>query len=301
MPRAGPKKVRNHSLEFKLKAVKLSQLKGVEVQAVADALEDSPIHAVAVAQGSQGWRAPRPQPTTPLAANQRADRVAQPGAIIPPVVELPQTTRRHTAAVGCGDAPRSTPRVVKADEPHVPPCFRRGWSAAMNPWIAKAVILAASVVMVAIRAPHGQRSRGVTVVTDRKGRLEVILLVLAMLGFFCASSLDRLPVVLACGVPAAHGSTLGRGCVLRGRPLALLPVTRGSRDKLVHHAPGAGEPPTRRGRRLPTHPTSNVRSALPLFDRAGARVAKLGGGSVLLGHLRDPLRASRSCGGELDA
>jgi protein-S-isoprenylcysteine O-methyltransferase Ste14 len=53
----------------------------------------------------------------------------------------------------------------------------------MNPWIAKAVILAASVVMVAIRAPHGQRSRGVTVVTDRKGRLEVILLVLAMLGF----------------------------------------------------------------------------------------------------------------------
>jgi protein-S-isoprenylcysteine O-methyltransferase Ste14 len=54
----------------------------------------------------------------------------------------------------------------------------------MNPWIAKAVILAASVAMVAIRAPHGQRSRGVMVVTDRKGRLEVILLVLAMLGFF---------------------------------------------------------------------------------------------------------------------
>jgi hypothetical protein len=33
----------------------------------------------------------------------------------------------------------------------------------MNPWIAKAVILAASVVMVVIRAPHGRRSRGVTV------------------------------------------------------------------------------------------------------------------------------------------
>jgi protein-S-isoprenylcysteine O-methyltransferase Ste14 len=54
----------------------------------------------------------------------------------------------------------------------------------VNPWIAKAVILAASVVMVAIRAPHGQRSRCITVVTDRKGRLEVILLALAMLGFF---------------------------------------------------------------------------------------------------------------------
>lgn len=55
---------------------------------------------------------------------------------------------------------------------------------AMNPWIAKAVILAASLVMVAIRAPHGQRSRGVKVVQDRKGRREVLLLTLAMLGFF---------------------------------------------------------------------------------------------------------------------
>ncbi len=42
MPRAGPRKVQRYSLEFKLKAVKLSQLKGVEVQAVADALEIHP-------------------------------------------------------------------------------------------------------------------------------------------------------------------------------------------------------------------------------------------------------------------
>lgn len=35
MPRAGPRKVQRYSLEFKLKAVKISQLKGVEVQAVA--------------------------------------------------------------------------------------------------------------------------------------------------------------------------------------------------------------------------------------------------------------------------
>ena len=54
----------------------------------------------------------------------------------------------------------------------------------MNPWIAKAVILVASIVMVAIRAPHGQRSRGVKVVKNRKGRQEVILLTLAWLGFF---------------------------------------------------------------------------------------------------------------------
>src|SRR3972149_11279391 len=40
--RVGPVKIRQYSLEFKLKAVKLSQLKGVEVQAVADALEIHP-------------------------------------------------------------------------------------------------------------------------------------------------------------------------------------------------------------------------------------------------------------------
>jgi transposase len=34
--------VQRYSLEFKLKAVKLSQLRGVEVQAVADALEIHP-------------------------------------------------------------------------------------------------------------------------------------------------------------------------------------------------------------------------------------------------------------------
>jgi transposase len=42
MPRAGPPKVRRYSLEFKLKAVRLSELKGVEVRAVAEALEIHP-------------------------------------------------------------------------------------------------------------------------------------------------------------------------------------------------------------------------------------------------------------------
>jgi transposase len=42
VPRPGPKKVQQYSLEFKLKAVKLSQLPGIEVQAVADALEIHP-------------------------------------------------------------------------------------------------------------------------------------------------------------------------------------------------------------------------------------------------------------------
>ena len=53
----------------------------------------------------------------------------------------------------------------------------------MSPWVAKAVVLAANVVMIAIRAPHGSRSRRVKVVKDCKGRLEVALLIVAMLGF----------------------------------------------------------------------------------------------------------------------
>lgn len=42
MARAGPKKVHRYSLEFKRTAVKLSHLRGVEVQAVAAALDIHP-------------------------------------------------------------------------------------------------------------------------------------------------------------------------------------------------------------------------------------------------------------------
>ena len=42
MARAGPRKVQRYSLEFKRKAVKLSQLDGVEVKAVAEALDIHP-------------------------------------------------------------------------------------------------------------------------------------------------------------------------------------------------------------------------------------------------------------------
>jgi protein-S-isoprenylcysteine O-methyltransferase Ste14 len=54
----------------------------------------------------------------------------------------------------------------------------------MNPWFAKVVILLASVVMVLIRAPHGQRSRTVPVVKNRKGTLEDVLLTVAWIAFF---------------------------------------------------------------------------------------------------------------------
>jgi protein-S-isoprenylcysteine O-methyltransferase Ste14 len=54
----------------------------------------------------------------------------------------------------------------------------------MSPWVGKAIILASSIVMVIIRAPHGQRSRGVKVIRSHKGVLETILLTLAWLAFF---------------------------------------------------------------------------------------------------------------------
>jgi protein-S-isoprenylcysteine O-methyltransferase Ste14 len=54
----------------------------------------------------------------------------------------------------------------------------------MNPWFAKAVILLANIVMVVIRAPHGQRSRAIPVVRSRKGPLEIVLLTIAWVAFF---------------------------------------------------------------------------------------------------------------------
>lgn len=54
----------------------------------------------------------------------------------------------------------------------------------MHPWYAKSVLLAASVVMIAIRAPYGQRSRRVAIAKDGKGALEKILLTIAWVAFF---------------------------------------------------------------------------------------------------------------------
>src|SRR3989454_1449482 len=54
----------------------------------------------------------------------------------------------------------------------------------MNPWIAKAVVLAGTLVMIAIRAPHGHRSRSVRVAKSHKTPLETGVLVLAWIGFF---------------------------------------------------------------------------------------------------------------------
>ena len=54
----------------------------------------------------------------------------------------------------------------------------------MNPWIAKAVVLAGTLIMIAIRAPHGRRCRNVRVARSHKTPLEAGLLVLVWAGFF---------------------------------------------------------------------------------------------------------------------
>jgi protein-S-isoprenylcysteine O-methyltransferase Ste14 len=53
----------------------------------------------------------------------------------------------------------------------------------MSAWYAKVVIVIATVLMIAIRAPHGRRSRTLAVVKSGKGPLEVVLLTLAWIAF----------------------------------------------------------------------------------------------------------------------
>src|SRR5687767_4381305 len=54
----------------------------------------------------------------------------------------------------------------------------------MNPWIAKGIVLAATLTMLAIRAPHGRGSQSVKVAKSLKTPVETGLLVLAWAGFF---------------------------------------------------------------------------------------------------------------------
>jgi protein-S-isoprenylcysteine O-methyltransferase Ste14 len=51
-------------------------------------------------------------------------------------------------------------------------------------WIARLAVLAANIALIAIRAPHGQRSRAVKTAKSYKGGLERALLALVWLGFF---------------------------------------------------------------------------------------------------------------------
>jgi protein-S-isoprenylcysteine O-methyltransferase Ste14 len=81
-----------------------------------------------------------------------------------------------------------------------------------NPWIPKAAVIAASIVMIAIRAPHGQRSRTIAIKRNEKGPLETALLVLAMLGFFVPFVWIASPLFAFADFPL-HTGAFAAGCV----------------------------------------------------------------------------------------
>lgn len=87
----------------------------------------------------------------------------------------------------------------------------------MSPWFAKAIVLASSLVMVIIRAPHGQRSRGVKVVKSGRGALETVLLTFAWLAFFVPLAWVAAPVFAFADYPLRIGPLLaGLACLVTG-------------------------------------------------------------------------------------
>ena len=63
MARAGPKKTRQYGVAFKRTAVQLSQRPGIQVQAVAEALD---IHPFMLSRWRKEFREGRLRPTTPV-------------------------------------------------------------------------------------------------------------------------------------------------------------------------------------------------------------------------------------------
>src|SRR5580765_998926 len=79
----------------------------------------------------------------------------------------------------------------------------------MNPWVAKALVLAATLVLVVIRAPHGRRSRSVKVAASHKTPLETGLLVIAWVGFFVPLIWVASPAFSFAEYPLRSGALVG--------------------------------------------------------------------------------------------
>ncbi|HQU46237.1 MAG TPA: protein-S-isoprenylcysteine O-methyltransferase [Pirellulales bacterium] len=84
----------------------------------------------------------------------------------------------------------------------------------MNPLYAKAVIFLASVLMIVIRAPHGQRSRSLPVLKSRKGRLERVLLGINYVAYFFPLLWIATPVFWFADYPLRPLSFCAGGCCL---------------------------------------------------------------------------------------
>ena len=87
----------------------------------------------------------------------------------------------------------------------------------MNPWIAKVMVLAATVVMMAIRGPHGHRSRNVKIAKSYKTPRETSLLVVAWVGFFVPLIWIATPAFWFAEYPLRRGPLLaGAICFMIG-------------------------------------------------------------------------------------
>jgi len=80
----------------------------------------------------------------------------------------------------------------------------------MDPWFGKGAVIAASVALIAIRAPHGSRSLAVPVTDDRKGTLETVLLTLAWISFFVPVAWMASPILDPADYPL-HPVAFGAG------------------------------------------------------------------------------------------
>jgi protein-S-isoprenylcysteine O-methyltransferase Ste14 len=83
----------------------------------------------------------------------------------------------------------------------------------MPAWIAKAVVLAATVAMIAIRAPHGQRSRSVKTIKSGKSTRETVVLIGLWIGFFIPLIWIVSPVLSFADYPL-HRGPFAAGVVL---------------------------------------------------------------------------------------
>ena len=171
----------------------------------------------------------------------------------------------------------------------------------MSSWWAKFVILASTVAMVAIRAPHGQRSRTIKVVKTRKGGLETGLLTFATLTFLLPLVWIASPVFSFADYPlratnfivGTVGLAVGLWLFYRahadlGRNWS---VTLEIRDKHQLVTGGIYS--------LVRHPMLLVASCL--FSRPGTRVAQLGGRPSLRGRDGFGLRLPPATGRANDA
>lgn len=83
----------------------------------------------------------------------------------------------------------------------------------MNIWFAKGAVLAANIVMIAIRAPHGQRSRGVKVVKNARGALENVLIGFAGLAMLLTIAWLATPLLSFADYPL-HPASFVAGLVI---------------------------------------------------------------------------------------